>query len=410
MTDTSEYRRHDTAADRLPSAVRNRLDKAIRRQVFVFDSDPRALKVYRKLGARGWEVRTFDGFATAVPALIEQTPVAVIAGLGTGDLDAIAMLAEVARLRTHVRRVLAVSDGNEDDIVRAINEAAVYRIAEKPLTVDGLLEILEGAFALRRRELAVEFLVDDVRTQNERLSRARGALERREAHLVHTERLAVLGRLTDGLATGLKPLLGRLRVVATEIRGLASDPDDQELLSMGNDAVDAVWDIIHDINRYTVHGGISIHRQPTDLVDLVERSVRFAKLDHRLTRRQVSVYTEPVPPVSVDGRKIRQVLLNLLRNAAEATPEGARITVRIAPTTDHVIVIVTDEGSGMPAGVIDHVFEEFFSTKGTDGLGLGLAMARSIVEEHGGSIACSSRLGAGTTFTIRLPLTDPGSK
>lgn len=406
MSTDHRYRRYDTAADRLPSAVRYRLDEALTRSVLVFDDDPAVLRAFRRLMPRGWNVRCFVDPRAALPIVVEQEPIAVVAALNFAGGDGVAFLREVAGLRPNVRRVLMGQDVADSDLVRAVNDASVHRFVPKPTTADALLEVLEGALAQRRRELAVTFLVDDIATQNERLSRARQALERREAHLVHTERLAVLGRLTDGLSTGLRPLLGQLREVTATLQAVTDDPEDALLLSMGNDAVDGLWDIIHDISRYTRDGGLVIHREPTDMVALVERAVLFARLDQRLKRRQVTVQTERVPTLDVDQRKLRQVLLNLLRNAAEATQDGARITLHVVAAPQHVVVSVADEGTGMPSGVVDHVFEEFFSTKGQDGLGLGLSLVRAIVEEHGGSITCTSRLGVGTTFIVRLPI-DP---
>lgn len=403
MSSQPEYRRHDTAAEGLPSAVRRRVDEALRPLVYVYDDDPRTLRTFQQLAARGWEVRRFASAAAALPVLVEEPPVAVAAELRSRAIDGVAFLREVAELRPRVRRILMSHAGGDRDILRAINEAGVHCFLDKPVTLDALLDVLEASRAARRRELAIEYLVDDVRTQNERLGQARDALERREAHLVHTERLAVLGRLTDGLATGLRPLLLQLREVTDQLCRVVDDPEEAELLTMGHDAVDTVSDIIDDIHRFTRDHELVIEREPTDVAALVQRSVQFARLDRRLKARRVHLRVEPVGMVALDPRKIRQVLLNLLRNAAEATSDGGRIAITLTGTEELVVLAVADEGTGMPSGVSDHVFEEFFTTKGQEGLGLGLSMARHIVEEHGGTITCTSRTGGGSTFLLRLP-------
>jgi signal transduction histidine kinase/DNA-binding response OmpR family regulator len=112
-----------------------------------------------------------------------------------------------------------------------------------------------------------------------------------------------------------------------------------------------------------------------------------------------------LPPIAIDPAELREVLLNLFFNAADAMPDGGRIAIATCPgrkpgTAD---LEVRDTGHGMPESVRAHIFEPFFSTKGPKGSGLGLAVAYSIITRHGGDIDVQSSVGEGTTFTIRLP-------
>ncbi len=109
--------------------------------------------------------------------------------------------------------------------------------------------------------------------------------------------------------------------------------------------------------------------------------------------------------MQVDPAKIRQVLVNLIQNAAEAMAErGGHVTVRASgfPAESAVVLAVEDDGPGIPAEQIGSLFEPFFTTKFT-GTGLGLAISKSLVEQHGGRIEVSSQPGSGTTFLIILP-------
>ncbi|MGM0576774.1 MAG: sensor histidine kinase [Myxococcota bacterium] len=405
MEPQSRYRRHDTAADLLPEPVRRRLDRILRRTVVVLDGDRAALRELPTLAPRGWDVLGFTQTSEALVAIAERRPVAVMVNARIPEGDGIGFLTQVAEVRPHVRRVLTSDRRDRRDFVRAINEAGLYRFVAKPWSTDALHDVLEGAYAQRRRELAVELLVDDVRARNTQLESARRALEEREAHLLHTERLAVLGRLTDGLAAGIRPLLEELGAVVERLNRVIEDPDDAELLSLGHQAVGAVWDIVDDINRFSRDGALDLSPEPTDLGDLVRRATRFAALDRLLKRRRLVVeVADDVPPLRVDPRRLNQVLLNLLRNAAEATEEDDAVHVTLCRDGDSAILTVRDEGLGIPPEVADRVFEEFFSTKGEDGLGLGLALCRRIVRHHGGEISCRSAPGEGTTFVIDLPI------
>ena len=118
----------------------------------------------------------------------------------------------------------------------------------------------------------------------------------------------------------------------------------------------------------------------------------------------------PVPAITCSPSQLNQVFLNLITNAAQAT-EGSsgeiRLTTR-APDPGHVEIEVADNGRGIPADVLPKIFDPFFTTKEVGkGTGLGLSIAYKIVEAHGGRISVDSRAGAGTRFTVRLPVHPP---
>ena len=110
-----------------------------------------------------------------------------------------------------------------------------------------------------------------------------------------------------------------------------------------------------------------------------------------------------VPPALFDEAQLRQALLNLLRNAREAMPEGGTIDVTVRAEGMSVAIRIDDRGAGIPEEIRAQVFDPFFSTKG-EGTGLGLAITRQIVEAHGGSLTCEQREGGGTSFRIALPI------
>ena len=117
-------------------------------------------------------------------------------------------------------------------------------------------------------------------------------------------------------------------------------------------------------------------------------------------------FDEKMPPMPVDADGIQQLVLNLVSNAIEAVDgEGGRVVVRTAfdAGREMILLTVTDNGPGIPAEHVPRIFEAFHSTKGQGGTGLGLAVAKKLVEEHHGQITVKSSRGEGTTFEIRLP-------
>ena len=114
----------------------------------------------------------------------------------------------------------------------------------------------------------------------------------------------------------------------------------------------------------------------------------------------------PLPLVSFDPKQIRQVLINLFKNAVEAMPRGGELTVATRVNGPHLEVSVTDTGEGMAPDVAVNIFQPYFTTK-EKGTGLGLAICDFIVkEQHGGCIEVQSAPGQGSTFTIQLPLAE----
>jgi signal transduction histidine kinase len=112
---------------------------------------------------------------------------------------------------------------------------------------------------------------------------------------------------------------------------------------------------------------------------------------------------ETVPPALFDEGQIRQALLNLLRNAREAMPNGGPIDVTVKADGMSVAILVDDRGGGIADDIRARVFDPFFSTKG-EGTGLGLAITRQIIEAHAGSVKAEAREGGGTRFRIMLPI------
>ncbi len=159
-------------------------------------------------------------------------------------------------------------------------------------------------------------------------------------------------------------------------------------------------------------GRLPLDRQPTDLAELVQRViVGFHPAAEARSIDMTLLPAGPLPPADLDPQRIEQVLVNLLSNALRHTPNSGRIAVEISPAgPDRLTARVTDSGPGIPAADLLRVFERFYRVdKGRargqdgDGTGLGLAVARSIVEAHGGKIGVESELGQGASFWFTVP-------
>ncbi|HMI87036.1 MAG TPA: ATP-binding protein [Polyangiaceae bacterium] len=239
----------------------------------------------------------------------------------------------------------------------------------------------------------------------ERLLRADAAL--READRRKDEFLAVL---SHELRTPLSTLLmyGQL---------LRQGGLEEEKVRVAAEAIERaarvqarLIDDLLDVSRI-VAGKLSMHVNPVNLVEVARAAISSVEKDAERKRLDiVPDFDTSVPPVLGDMERLQQAVTNLLTNAIKFTPAGGRILIRVQRAQQHVRVEVEDTGAGIDAAFLPHIFERFSqadrtTTRTTGGLGLGLSIARSIVQAHHGTIrARSGGRGKGATFSLSLPV------
>jgi signal transduction histidine kinase len=168
---------------------------------------------------------------------------------------------------------------------------------------------------------------------------------------------------------------------------------------------------LEDTTRVQMGVGLDLDRRPTDVVALVRRVV---EQQQAMTAHQIHVEAAvPILEGPLDADRVERVVANLLSNAVKYSPGGGHITVQVAREDEaaglQAVIAVRDEGVGIPAADVPLIFERFHRAGNIagriKGTGIGLASVRRIVEQHGGTISVDSQEGAGSTFTVRLPLT-----
>ncbi len=160
-------------------------------------------------------------------------------------------------------------------------------------------------------------------------------------------------------------------------------------------------------------GRLAIRPQSTEVAPLIADVVRTMRAQTKAGGQNLTEHVQSgLPPINVEPDRIRQILVNLITNAHEYSPEGASIQVVAQAIDAEVEIAVSDNGPGIPEDQLGRIFERF--TRGDAGLtqrvggtGLGLAISKSLVELHGGSIGAESSLGKGSTFRVRLPIAGP---
>ena len=290
----------------------------------------------------------------------------------------------------------------------------------------GALNQVIGPITVSSEE-GFEELETALRAMSDRVAKVVQQYQAAQIAMTRAERLAAMGQLAAGLAHELRnPLTSMKILIQAACEGDESATLDRKDLGVLRDEVNRLDQIIQNYLDYARPP--QIERSEFALRRVVEQSVelvgsRAAQMDLRIDCR----LPERIVKVDVDAGQIRQVLLNLLLNAIDASPEGETITLRMrfesedgsaaAPATEDeppkwVVIEVADRGPGLPKELDDRIFEPFVSTKEA-GTGLGLPTCRRIVEDHGGHIVAADGAEGGAVFTVWLPVRaeeEPGPK
>ncbi len=267
-------------------------------------------------------------------------------------------------------------------------------------------ELKEGNEQLDAQNEELRAIEEELRAANEELQASNEELRAAQEQLIRSEKLAAIGQLAGGVGHELRNPLGAIKNAIYYVRGKVAkselgqkEPQVIEFLDIMDDEVNSSNKIINDLLGFSRVG------KPTVSPTRIERVIEDA-LSHLTVPENIEVVKKldaGLPQVNVDTDQTRQVLVNMIMNAVQAMPEGGRLTISAREEDKFLEVEISDSGCGIPQEVMNKIFDPLFTTK-AKGIGLGLAVCKTVIDRHQGHIEVESEVGKGTTFTIRLPL------
>jgi len=270
---------------------------------------------------------------------------------------------------------------------------------------DGNLDV-EVGFSSRNDDIGdlgrnFNYMVEQLRESRQEIERLH------RTQMSRAEHMATLGELAAGLAHEIRnPLAGIAGVMQIVSRDLPPTSPAREVVKDVQEEVVRINRIVSDLLETARPRTPEFHL--ADLNATVEHAVGFAR--QQVLSKPIQINFTKAPDLALvehDPRQLHQVLLNLLLNAIQALEGAGRVDVLITQTGENTVsVAINDTGPGIPAENLNNIFRPFFTTKG-HGTGLGLPLARRIVEDHGGKLEVTSDLGHGSTFTLVLPFRRP---
>jgi signal transduction histidine kinase len=227
-----------------------------------------------------------------------------------------------------------------------------------------------------------------------------------ESALSRNETLRSMGMMAAGVAHEIRNPLAIISGTAERLRRRYGKDSDDPLFDFIPEEVDRLNGIVESYLRFARDEPPVL--EDCDLARIVGRSVRMVGEEVAARGVTVAAPAEEAPlPVRADPRRLQQVLLNLLLNAAQSVRDGGKVTVATERSGDRVRITVRDDGPGFDDRSLAHAFEPFYTTR-EQGSGLGLAVVKRIVEEHGGSVRLANDPGGGAIVTVELSGTDGG--
>jgi signal transduction histidine kinase len=234
-------------------------------------------------------------------------------------------------------------------------------------------------------------------------------LKKSKSYIRRADRLASLGTLTAGLAHEIRNPLTAIKTLTQLLPERLEDEEFRnEFLHIASGEVDRISSLVNELLEFARPSDPRFELE--EINPILDGMILLTSTESKKKKIEiVKDYLQDLPPISIDREQIKQVFLNILLNAIEATPANGRIVVKtrsyLKPGgSPYLQVVIADNGSGIPREFLEDIFNPFFTTK-PKGSGLGLSISNQIVQDHDGYIHVESELNSGSSFFVNLPLT-----
>jgi len=373
--------------------------------VLLVDDDAPNLEVLAGVLENDYTVHQAESGAEALEILARVPVDVIVADQRMPGMTGVELLERVSATHPDVAGIVLTGYTDTPAIIAAINRAKAFLFLTKPWEEDGIKMAVAQASNHVYQRRAIVRLVDLVSRRNEELAMALAELHAAQDRMLHLERLGTIGRLTAGITHDLRNFLMGLALLEEEFQTRAEvAPDLRDTVTIGLHGARNLLATLETMNQFARGGKMVVEHRPVSVERVIHDAVTVMRGDIQFRRRDVKVrVAEGIPDILGDRTRLVQALVNLIRNAVQATKEGQRISIEASVDPDgRVVLSVEDEGPGIPPEVRSRLGEAFVSTKGDEGMGMGLFMARLIAEGHGGTLTCSDSLHHGSRISVHL--------
>jgi signal transduction histidine kinase len=371
--------------------------------ILIVDDERPNLTVLRNFLETGYRVHEAQSGAAALEIARAQDLDVVIADQRMPEMTGVELLEKLRDFKPDVAGIVLTGFTDPPALISAINRARVFRFLKKPWQPDDILEAVRQAGEHVYQGRAIRRLVELLARRTGELDASLAQVRRTQSQLLHLERLGTMGKLAAGVVHDLRNLMVSLGYVESVLQQRSVAPDVMESVQVGMQGVGNLIQTLEAMHQFARGGSLSMQKSMLQPAMVVHDALAIARMDMGFRAHKVAVNIEEgLPSVHGDRQKLTQVLVNLVRNAVQATAQWRHIGIEATRKNGHVVIAVEDEGPGVPPELKDDLFKPFVSSKGEGGMGMGLYMAKLIVDSHQGEIAVLDRPQGGARFEVRL--------
>jgi len=349
----------------------------------------------------GYAVTTAENGEDALAKFRQLRPPIVLTDIKMPDMDGIELLQQIKAESADTEVIMFTGHGDMELAIKSLKYDATDFVT-KPINE----EVLEIALKRARERIAMRH---QIRAYTQNLERL---VDEKARQLIEAERMAAVGQTVAELSHTIKNIANALKG-SIFVLGKGIELDEKEYLLQGwrmvEENVEKIKNLSLDLLHFGKYSRANIRQSPPNLPAEEVLRLMAAKACEGGVDLRSELGTD-LPPLAMDPEGIQRCLMNLVENAIDAfrgnltVDRSKQVVLRTRRGENGGVEYrVIDNGSGMGESVQQRLFQGFFSTKGTDGTGLGLMMAKRIVDQHGGVIEVQSRPGEGTSVMIRLP-------
>lgn len=300
----------------------------------------------------------------------------------------------------------------KDYKITGLQETPIYfTINMNPILIEGNVPgILITSSDVTKRVQLEDALKSYTVELEDKVDKGTATAKKLEQQVMHSEKLASLGRLAAGVAHEIGNPLTSISTFAQLLREMATDEFSQNSLDIINTHIQRITDIVRRMSNFSRADSLNIRQ--TQINNALNSTMDLMRLDKRMKSTiEIAMHLDPsLPETMIDEGQISQVFINIILNALDAMPGGGRLAVTTRKGIDDqggesVLIDFADTGSGIPHEELQKIFDPFYTTKEPGkGTGLGLSLSYNIIKRFKGDIKVESEPGRGTIFTVILPV------
>lgn len=375
------------------------------------------------LRADGYEVDAAENVDEAIAKLNKGSFGVVVSDIILPGATGVTLLKQITSDFPHIKVVMMTGEPTVDTAVEAVR-AGAFDYLSKPVDKAAILKVAASATRVleleeEKKRLQTENLNYQknlekmVKKRTRELNKSLEKLKKAQEQVIRQEKMKTVGQMASGVAHDfnnvLMPIVGFSEMLLLETEELKHDNDIRHMLEMIHSAGQDAKNIVRRLQ--SIYKAEEEQFCSIELASLIESVISMTmpkwKEEMRAKGKAIDIATdfEITPMIKGNKSELREVFTNLMFNSVDAMPRGGTVTIRLKKSRDESVVCeFSDTGHGMDEKALKDCMEPFFTTKGTQGTGLGLPLINGIVKRHGGNLAVHSTPGQGTTIQMSFPL------